>query len=142
MDVTLITPEWSRIMSQNSTLKAVGESAAYGAVREVTHGQIENVKERLGAGAENLTGYTADRVEALAGQVRELGNRHDRRDEAQAIARRLERSADYLRFRPLGKVPGDAWAAAKQSRVLWATVAVTAGLLTYSAVRRHRCGSS
>jgi hypothetical protein len=106
---------------------------------------VEHVKERLGAGAENLTDYTADRVEALAGQVRELGNRHDRhdrRDEAQAIARRLERSADYLRFRPLGKVPGDAWAAAKQSRVLWATVAVTAGLLTYSAVRRHRRGTS
>jgi hypothetical protein len=117
-------------MGQNSTLKAVGESAAYGAVREVARDQIENAKERLGAGAENLTEYTADRVEALAGQVRELGNRHDRRDEAQTIARRLERSADYLRFRPLGKVPGDAWSAAKQTRVLWATVAVTAGLLT------------
>ena len=128
-------------MSQNSTLKTVGESAAYGAVREVAHDQMEHVKERLGAGAENLTEHAADRVEALADQVRQLGNRHDRRDEAQAVARRLERSADYLRFRPLGKVPGDAWTAAKQSRLLWATVAVTAGLLTYSAVRRHRRGT-
>ncbi len=129
-------------MSHNSTLKTVGESAAYGAVREVAHDQMEHVKERLEAGAENLTEHAADRVEALADQVRQLGNRHDRRDEAQAIARRLERSADYLRFRPLGKVPGDAWEAAKQSRLLWATVAVTAGLLTYSAVRRHRRGTS
>ncbi len=125
-------------MSQNSTLKAVGESAAYGAVREVVHGQMENVRERLGAGAESFTEYAADRVEALADQVRQMGNRHDRPDEAQAVARRLERSADYLRFRPLGKVPGDAWKAAKQSPILWATVAVTTGLLTYSAVRSHR----
>lgn len=125
-------------MGANSNLKAVGEKAAYGAAREIVRDRVEHTRDRFEAGADNLTEHAADRVEALAERVRELGARHDRRDEAQTVARRLERTADYLRYRPVAKVPGDAWQAAKNSPTAWATAAVAAGLVTYVAVRRSR----
>ena len=76
-------------------------------------------------------------MEALADQIRELGGRFDRHTEAHSLARRIERSSDYLRYRPTSQIAGDAWDTVRSSPVVWIGGGLLAGLLAYRLISRR-----
>ncbi|MEE4273712.1 MAG: hypothetical protein V2I67_18700 [Thermoanaerobaculales bacterium] len=104
----------------------VAETTGRGIARE----QAARFRDRVEPPADELKLETARLVENVAQQVRELGRQLDRDGEAHAIARRLERSSDYLRYRPSGAVATDAWDAVTQPRVLWLAGGALAALVT------------
>jgi hypothetical protein len=120
-------------MTETGTVAATATSVARGVAREKGH----RVKEQLEPRADLFKAEAAEKVESLADQIRQLGSRFERQDEAHALARRLERSADYLRFRPATQVAQDAWQTAIQSRVLWIAGGVVAGAILYTVLRRR-----
>jgi hypothetical protein len=85
---------------------------------------------------DRLKDEAADRVEAVAEQIRSIGNELDRRDEAHAIARRLERTADYLRFRPAVHVASDVRDTLTRPGVLWFVGGALAALVAFNLARR------
>jgi hypothetical protein len=102
-------------MTATDTAERAAESIARGVVRD----RAARVRERVEPPVDEFKEDTAERIESLADQIRKLGRQFDRRDEAHVVARRLERTADYLRFRPSGEVASDALGALKQSQALW-----------------------
>lgn len=101
------------------TATDTAERAAESIARGVVHDRAARLRDRVEPPVDEFKEDTAERIESLADQVRKLGRQLDRRDEAHVVARRLERTADYLRYRPSSEVASDAWGAIKQSQVLW-----------------------
>ena len=89
---------------------------------------------RLDESTEAFKGETAAKLENLASQVRELGQKYERSGEANHLARRLEKTADYIRFRSSERVVSDAWEAARRHRLLWWTGGLLAGVIVYRLV--------
>lgn len=118
------------------------EEAATATVRGIAQDQARRVRDRIEPPADQLKEDAADRVESVAEQVRELGQRLDRRDEAHAIARRLERTADYLRFRPARDVASDAWETVTRPGVLWFAGGAVAALVAYRVFRNSSLRST
>ncbi len=118
-------------MQALSTLEKVGNTVARGVVRE----EARNFRVRARRSADGFKSEAALKVEGLAGQIRELGRRFDRQQEAHTIARRVERSADYLRFRPTSEVAGDAWRAVRSSPAVWVAGGLLAGFVLYRVAR-------
>jgi len=115
------------------------EEAATATVRGLAQERTRRMRDRIEPPADQLKEEAADRVEGVAEQVRELGQRLDRRDEAHVIARRLERTADYLRFRPARDVWSDVWDTVTRPGVLWLAGGVVA---TIVAIRLARSSST
>jgi hypothetical protein len=113
-------------MKSPNTIERAVESAASGAVRA----QTVPIRDRIEPPVDEFKEDSAERIENLADQVRALGRKLDRRDEAQVVARRLEKTADYLRYRPSGEVVSDAWDAVTRSRVLWVAGGAVAALFS------------
>lgn len=106
-------------------------------VKGVTQEQREKAKERLEESTLAFRHEASDRIDSVAQQVRQLGAQFKRNDDAHQIARRLEKTADYLRFRPATDVAGDALDLARKYRLLWLTGGLLAGVLIYRlAVRK------
>lgn len=116
----------------DSKVSRVAEVVASGVVRE----ELRSVKERLEPSADQFKLAAAEKVEGLAAQIRQLGKELDRREEAHSLARRLERTADYLRYRPAVDVAGDVRSAVERSHVLWVAGGVLAGYAAYRIMRR------
>jgi len=111
------------------------EKVAETTVRGIAREQAARLRDRVEPPADELKIETARLIENAAQQVRELGHQLDRDNEAHTIARRLERSADYLRYRPSAAVATDAWDTVTQPRVLWVAGGVLAALATYRMLR-------
>lgn len=111
------------------------EKVAETTVRGIAREQAARLRDRVEPPADELKVETARLIENVAEQVRELGRQLDRDSEAHTIARRLERSADYLRFRPSAAVANDAWDTVTQPRVLWVAGGVLAALAAYRMLR-------
>jgi len=115
-------------------VKTSTRTAASGAVREKMH----DLRERVEPPLDEFTVEAADRVESVAEQIRALGERVDRASDANRIARRLERTADYLRYRPPGRMARDSWEVVRDSNALWIAggLVATAGLVMLLRSRR------
>ncbi len=121
-------------MSTTDTAESVGGTVARGVARE----RIDTLKSRIEPPVDDFKREAADRVEDVAAQIRSLGSRFDRPSEAHGMARRLERMADYLRYRPSSDVAGDAWDLTKRYKLLWIAGGAIAGAVLYSALRSRR----
>lgn len=118
-------------MNETNMVQAAAKSTSRGLVRD----QTDRLKSRIEPPADQLKEETADKVERIAEQVRELGEQLGRQSEAHTIARRLERTADYLRYRPSADVASDAWQAVTRSRTVWIAGGVIGALAAYGIYR-------
>lgn len=118
-------------MNETNMVQTAAKSTSRGLVRD----QTDRLKSRIEPPADHLKEETADKVERVAEQVRELGEQLGRQSEAHTIARRLERTADYLRYRPSADVASDAWQAVTRSRTVWIAGGVIGALAAYGIYR-------
>lgn len=114
-------------MGEDGSIRKVGRVV----VRGVTQEKRERAKERLEESTVAFRHEASDRIDSVAKQVRQLGTQFDRPEDAHQIARRLEKTSDYLRFRPAADVAGDALALARKYQLLWLTGGLLAGVLIY-----------
>jgi hypothetical protein len=121
-------------MGDNGVLEKTGLTIA----RDLAREKAARFGRHLGVRTDRFKDEAAERVEGVAGQLRELGDRFDRRHEADALARRFERTADYLRYRPTAQVAEDAWRGLRESGALWVIGGLAAGFVVYRVVRNHR----
>ena len=118
-------------MNETNMVQTAAKSTSRGLVRD----QTDRLKSRIEPPADQLKEETADKVERIAEQVRELGEQLGRQSEAHVIARRLERTADYLRYRPSADVASDAWRAVTRSRAVWVAGGILGALVAYGLYR-------
>ena len=118
-------------MNETNMVQTAAKSTSRGLVRD----QTDRLKSRIEPPADQLKEETADKVERIAEKVRELGEQLGRQSEAHTIARRLERTADYLRYRPSADVASDAWQAVTRSRTVWIAGGVIGALAAYGIYR-------
>lgn len=127
-------------MSKSAILRGMGRGA-----RRIVEGEarerLKPVRDRLADSAERVQSSTGRKIDRLAGQIWKLGHRLDRPGEARLIARRLEETADYLRFRPAGHLVHDAASALRRRPLLPVAGALVAGLVAFSLLWNHRKNS-
>lgn len=121
-------------MSQSGSVKKTVDAVAKDVARQRTSRAASHLVEP----AEDFMVLAAEQIVGVASQIRQLGSRLDRGDEAHRVARRLEQTADYLRYRPAPDVAGDAWDAVKRSPSIWIGGGLMAGLMVYFVVRGRR----
>jgi hypothetical protein len=107
-------------------------------VKGIAQHHASRVKERVEGSTVDFRVEAGARIEGLAEQIRQLGKRFENTDEAHLVARRLERLADYLRFRPSAEIAGDVWASAKRHHVLWIAGSMFGAVLLYRVLRRSK----
>jgi hypothetical protein len=121
-------------MSRSGTVKRAVDNVAKDVARQRTSEAAATIAEP----AEQFMVQASEQIVGLASQIRQLGSRFDRNDEAHRVARRLEQTADYLRYRPAPDVAGDAWDVIKRSPTIWVGGGLMAGLMVYFMVRGRR----
>jgi hypothetical protein len=126
----------TRSKERQMTATDVIEDTASTTLKGLVHEKNEDLRDRVEPPADRLKDEAADRVEGVAKKIRSLGDDHDRRDEADAIARRLERTADYLRFRPAAHVASDVRDTLTRPGVLWFAGGALATLTAFHLIRR------
>lgn len=114
------------------------ENAGRSVARGLTVDQAQRVSSRIEESASGLKSETGRRIESLAAQIRNLGRELDSPLEAGRLARELERTADYVRYRRSTDIAADTWRFLKRSRAVWVAGGLAAGLLVYSLTRRSR----
>jgi hypothetical protein len=119
------------VAMNDSKVSKVAGVVAHGAVAQ----EKRSLRDRLEPSADQFKSAAATKVEDVAAQIRQLGNEFDRGEEAHAIARRLERTADYLRYRPAFEVAADVREAVERSHLLWIAGGVLAGYVGYRLLR-------
>lgn len=100
--------------------------------------EFERVKERVDESTEGFKVEAAEKIEELAEQLRNLGHRFESDNEAGKIARQLERTADYVRFRKTTDIGEDTVAMIKESRAFWIAAGLLVGMVIYRAVKTAR----
>lgn len=125
--------------------KEAARSAASFAARGAGHIAEGEMRRKLGPTRARLTATTealqsraSRRIDHLANRIRRLGHSVERPDEAHLLARRLEETADYLRYRPTEMVARDAVSVAKKNRLFLIAGVAAGAFLTYKAIRRRR----
>jgi hypothetical protein len=121
-------------MTSSDALKTAAGAAARGAVDQ--HGA--RIRDRVEPPVDEFKAQVAEQIESLAGQVRTLGGQFDRVAEAHVVARRLERTADYLRFRPAGDLAADSWRVLTHPRTLWIAGTLFGAVVAYRLFRSNR----
>jgi len=106
-------------------------------VRGLSRAGVRDVTRSLDDSSAELQTETGKRIEGLSRQIRKLSQDVGSRKEAAARARRLEQTADYIRFRPASHVGRDLiQVATKKPVYLTAGFSVLAGVLAYQYYRR------
>lgn len=106
--------------------------------KDVARQRATRIAEHITEPAEQFKSQAAEQIEDLASQIRKLGGQLERDDEAHQVARRLERTADYLRYRPARDVADDAWQTITGSPAVWIGGGLVAGLALYYGIHRRR----
>jgi len=114
------------------------EDTGRAVIRGVTREKIGRVGEHIESGTAGLKSESGRRIESLAAQIRRLGDELESSAEAGRIARELEKTADYLRYRRTSDIAEDAWHLVRTNRAFWVAGAFLGGVLVYSVVRRAR----
>jgi hypothetical protein len=99
--------------------------------------ELDRVKDRIDESTEGFKFEAAQKIESLAEQIRHLGEDSKAHAEAGSIARRLERTADYLRYRPTSDIAEDALDTVRESKAFWIAAGLLVGILIYRSVRAH-----
>ena len=105
-------------------------------IRGVTRDKMSRIGERIENTTSGLKSESGRRIESLAAQIRRLGDELESHAEAGKIARELEKTADYLRYRRTSDIAEDAWNLVRTNRAFWVAGAFLGGVLVYSVVRR------
>jgi len=121
-------------MDSEASRDGLGRKIAKGIAQHHT----SRVKERVEDSTVDFRTEAGARIEGVAEQIRQLGKRFENADEAHLVARRLERLADYLRFRPSAEIAADAWEAAKRHHVLWIAGGMFSAVLLYRVLGRSK----
>lgn len=121
-------------MSRSETVRKTVDTVAKDVARQRTSRAAAAIAEP----AEQFKVQASEQIVGLASQIRQLGSRLERSDEAHQVARRLEQTADYLRYRPAPHVAGDAWDVIRRSPTIWVGGGLMAGLMVYFVVRGRR----
>ncbi|UCF37277.1 MAG: hypothetical protein JSU96_21240 [Acidobacteriota bacterium] len=116
-------------MTTKEKLGNAGRSYARGVVSEKMSG--------IDKSTENFKGEAASMIESVADQIKDLGRQFDRGAEAAGVARRLEKTADYIRYRPTAEVAGDTWEVVKKYRLLWITGGLLGGIIIARLAQRR-----
>lgn len=116
-------------MTTKEKLGNAGRSYARGVVSEKMSG--------IDKSTENFKGEAANMIESVADQIKDLGRQFDRGAEAAGVARRLEKTADYIRYRPTAEVAGDTWEVVKKYRLLWITGGLLGGIIIARLAQRR-----
>lgn len=116
-------------MTTKEKLGNAGRSYARGVVSEKMSG--------IDKSTENFKGEAASMIESVADQIKDLGLQFDRGAEAAGVARRLEKTADYIRYRPTAEVAGDTWEVVKKYRLLWITGGLLGGIIIARLAQRR-----
>lgn len=116
-------------MKTKEKLGNAGRSYAKGVVSEKMSG--------IDKSTENFKGEAASMIESVADQIKDLGRQFDRGAEAAGVARRLEKTADYIRYRPTAEVAGDTWEVVKKYRLLWITGGLLGGIIIARLAQRR-----
>lgn len=125
-------------MTDTSRVKEVGKTLVRGAAQQ----NLDRLKDRVEDATRTAKEGTAERFETLAEQLRRSGGNTEDLEGRQRWARRLEKSADYLRYRPTAEVGKDAWDAARKYHLFWFAGGFLAGVLVYLAVKRRKADES
>lgn len=100
---------------------------------------LPSISDRISNSTEVVQSFSGKKIDRLAGQIRHLGRRLDRQEEIDFLARRLEETADYLRFRPLNHMARDVFRAAKKNYWIPVVGSALAGFAVYRMLSsRHR----
>ena len=117
------------------------EDRSEGLGRKVVRGVAQHRASRVAKSIDDSTQEfrleAGEKIEALATQIRQLGQRFESVSEAHRVARRLERMSDYLRFRPSEEIAADAWEAVRKYHLLWITGGILGTVLLYRAWNRR-----
>jgi hypothetical protein len=97
--------------------------------------EFGRIKDHLDESTEGFKLEAAEKIEALAEQIRDLGQRLETDQEAGKIARHLEKTADYVRFRKTTDIGTDAVSAIRESRAFWIAAGLLVGILIYRSTR-------
>lgn len=102
-------------METRRFFKNAARGAARGATRSaryVIEGEARHrltpIRIRWGGRTAQVQSATGKQIDRLAEQIRWLGSRLERPEETHLLARRLEETADYIRFRPASRMFSDA----------------------------------
>ncbi len=93
---------------------------------------------RLVSGGEVVKSATGRKMSDLAQEIRHLGRRFERTEEAQTVARQLEKTADYIRFRSAGGMGHDLLKVMRKKSVLLTAGGVAGGYVAYRLLTNHR----
>ncbi len=115
----------------------VAKKAGGKALRGVARERAGRVMDQVDDSSEQFRTAASEKIEGLGRQIRELGQQLDHPEAGQRLARRVERSADYLRFRPSAEMAEDAWGALRSSPLVWLGAGVLVGFLAYRVARRR-----
>jgi len=118
-------------MSETKPIRRTVKAAGRGVIDDRTSA----IQDRIEPAADQFKEEAAELIEELATRVRQLGHKFDRTRKAHSVARRLERTADYLRYRSSGDVVEDGWQAVTESRALWIAGGILGGFLAYRMTR-------
>jgi hypothetical protein len=110
----------------------VGKTVARGLSRE----QTDKIRSRIDDSTEEFKKDAGKRIEALAQQIRQLGQQYKASDEANAAARSLERTADYIRFRPSTEIAADGFELARRYRLWWIAGGMLAAAILYRSLKK------
>lgn len=113
-------------------------SAGRSVARGLTIDQAQRLGSRIEKSTDGLKSETGRRIESLAAQIRSLGKDVESPLEAGRLARELERTADYVRYRRSSDIAADTWRFVRSSRGVWVAGGIAAGILGYLLTRRAR----
>lgn len=139
-------------MEKQWILKSVADGAKEAAQRTVQFGarsaghivegearrKFGPARKRLLENSERTQSRAARRITRLAEEIRRFGERIQHTGEAHILARRLEETADYLRFRPADRVARDAVSVIRRSKLLPIAGALLGGAIAYRILTRNR----
>lgn len=100
--------------------------------------KLDRVEQRVEGSLGSVKAEVGNRIEALAEEIRMLGKKLDNPEEAQRIARELERTADYLRYRRTTDMFSDSLATLRRHRTALLTGAAVGALTIFLVTRRMR----
>jgi hypothetical protein len=103
----------------------------------MSRAKARDVTRAIDDSSAELQTKAGKRIEGLARQIRHLGRGVASLQEADALARRLEETADYIRFRPASNAGRDIIQVVKKRPVYLTVVfSLLAGVLAYQYYRR------
>ncbi len=100
--------------------------------------RLAPLKDKLRDGSAEIQSKAGRQIIRLAEKIRHIGARLEREHEAQAVARKLEETADYVRFRPAEGIARDAAQAIRRNHLIPIAVGLLGAVVAYKLVASRR----